>query len=95
MEANRDERPIALGGDMRGTWGHGWVDGWRSLFLSKLKLTALECDRESGNDSGRLDTAVTPTSLFYTAATMTVGLMVGWTLVACMHIAAHSAGWQR
>lgn len=50
MEANLDERPIALGGDMGGTWGHGWVDGWCSLFLSKLKLTALECDRESGND---------------------------------------------
>lgn len=50
VEANHDERPFTLGGDTGGTWGHGWVDGWCSLFLSKLKLTALECDRESGND---------------------------------------------
>lgn len=26
-KANQDERPIALGGDMGGTWGHGCVDG--------------------------------------------------------------------
>lgn len=50
VETNRDVRLVALGGDMGATWGHGWVDGWCSLFLSKLKLTALECDRESGND---------------------------------------------
>lgn len=26
-KANQNERPIALGGDMEGTWGHGCVDG--------------------------------------------------------------------
>ena len=51
------------------TWavlgGQGWVDGWCTLFLSRLKLTALECDRDTGNDGGRLDTAVTPSTILY------------------------------
>lgn len=74
-----------------GIWGHGWVDGWCSVFLSMLKLTALLCDRESGNDWGRLDTAVTLSTILYKEATMNVSLMAGWVrLVARMHIAPPS-----
>lgn len=61
-----------------GIWGHGWVDRWCSVFLSKLKLTALLCDSESGNDWGRLDTAVTLFTILYKEATMNVSLMAGW-----------------
>lgn len=91
-EANRHDRPIALGGDTGGTLGHGWVVGWCSLFLSKLKLTALECDRESGNDWGRLDTAVTPSTILYKATTMTMGLKAVWLHVGGMH-AYHTTQW--